>query len=71
MTSPAVSGQVPGMIPLDPPGTWCLYAALKQMIRPLRGGRFLEVGCGTGGVAEQLCRQGWRGVGIDLSPLAV
>jgi len=59
------------MIPLDPPGTWCLYAALAQMIRPLQGRRFLEVGCGSGGVAEQLCRQGWRGLGIDRSPLAV
>jgi len=35
------------------------------------GGRVLDVGCGTGFLAERLARRGFGGVGIDLSPDSV
>ena len=36
-----------------------------------RKGRFLDVGCGTGFLLEQLGARGWRGVGVNLSPRSV
>lgn len=37
----------------------------------LRGGRVLDVGCGTGFLLEQLAARGFSGVGIDLSPESI
>jgi 2-polyprenyl-6-hydroxyphenyl methylase / 3-demethylubiquinone-9 3-methyltransferase len=34
-------------------------------------GRFLDIGCGTGFLVEQLGARGWQGVGVDLSPRSV
>jgi len=39
--------------------------------RPERGGRALEVGCGTGTNALWLAARGYQVVAVDLSPLAV
>jgi SAM-dependent methyltransferase len=34
-------------------------------------GRFLDIGCGTGFLVEQLGARGWQGIGVDLSPRSV
>jgi SAM-dependent methyltransferase len=36
-----------------------------------RGGRVLDVGCGTGFLLERLAERGFSGIGIDLSPDSV
>ena len=38
---------------------------------PSRGGRVLDVGCGTGFLLERLAERGFSGIGIDLSPESV
>jgi SAM-dependent methyltransferase len=59
------------LVAIDPPGSWCHYEAVMEMIRPTGGQTFLEVGCGPGVLSMRLCQEGWRGVGIDFSPLAI
>lgn len=40
-------------------------------LAPFGSGRFLDVGCGAGGVLRQMADRGWTCAGIDLSPTAV
>jgi SAM-dependent methyltransferase len=58
------------MIRLDPPGSFCQIQAVCDRLDP-RGRTFLDVGCGAGSLARELCRRGLTGTGIDLSAAAV
>ena len=40
-------------------------------VAPFGNGRFLDVGCGAGGMLQRMGARGWRCAGIDLSPRAV
>jgi len=59
------------LVKIDPPGSWCQYEAVMEMMGHAGGKTFLEVGCGPGSLSLRLCRKGWRGVGIDFSPDAI
>ena len=59
------------LVKIDPPGSWCHYEAVMEMIHTTGGKTFLEVGCGPGDLSLKLCRQGWRGLGIDFSAQAI
>lgn len=50
-----------------PPGTilQCMY--LKDRLRLLKPGRFVEIGCGQGFITEILLQAGWSGVAYDLN----
>ena len=52
---------------VQPPGTILQGIYLKERLRRVPPGRFLEVGCGSGWVSSLLLRQGWTGTGIDLN----
>lgn len=56
---------------IDPPGTFCTYAAIHDVIRRRGGKRFLDVGCGGGAISKLLCDAGMEGVGVDFSERAV
>ncbi|HOO56316.1 MAG TPA: class I SAM-dependent methyltransferase [bacterium] len=56
---------------MDPPGTWCLYSALELMLRGVAGGRFLEVGVGSGEMSRWMLERGFEGEGLDFSERAV
>ena len=58
------------MIELDPPGTLCQNQAVLDLVRASRAQTFCEVGVGTGSLSLALCRNGLRGVGIELSSAA-
>lgn len=45
-----------------------LHAAVAEAMNPQDGDRVLDLGCGTGGVAELVARPGVTTVGIDLAP---
>ena len=45
-----------------------LHAAIVETLNPGPGDRFLDLGCGTGGVAEIAATSGATVVGIDLAP---
>jgi 2-polyprenyl-3-methyl-5-hydroxy-6-metoxy-1,4-benzoquinol methylase len=55
--------------------THSLYEYSKYLAKILRfvrkGGRILDIGCGTGQVANYLAKRGYDVTGIDLSPLFV
>jgi 2-polyprenyl-3-methyl-5-hydroxy-6-metoxy-1,4-benzoquinol methylase len=53
---------------LDPPGTLCHHEAVFELLRQERAGRFVDVGCGQGGIARKLIARGWSGIGVDFSP---
>jgi SAM-dependent methyltransferase len=36
-----------------------------------QGGRVIELGCGTGPILRQVCKKGFHGLGIDISPTAI
>lgn len=59
------------MVKIDPPGSWCHYEAVLNIIRRRGGESFVEVGCGAGDLSLKLCRRGLRGVGIDFSAEAL
>jgi len=58
-------------IKIDPPGTFCHYEALMEMIQKTDAKRFLEVGCGAGDLSLKLCKKGLTGAGIDFSEQAL
>ena len=58
-------------VSLDPPGSICQNAAIRELIDIRRPRRFVEVGVGGGSVARMLCRAGWHGCGLDSSPAAL
>lgn len=58
-------------VKIDPPGSWCHYEAVIEMIHATGGKTFLEIGCGAGDLSLKLCQKGWRGVGIDFSGQAI
>jgi len=54
-----------------PPGTILQHMYLKERLRSLQCGEFIEVGCGQGYISKLLLDLGWRGIGYDLNPSAV
>jgi SAM-dependent methyltransferase len=58
------------MIRLDPPGTFCQIAAVRDLL-DRKTQTFADVGCGSGSTSLELCRAGLTGVGVDPSPAAV
>jgi 2-polyprenyl-3-methyl-5-hydroxy-6-metoxy-1,4-benzoquinol methylase len=58
-------------VKLDPPGTLCTYAALRDMVARTKPVSFIDIGCGAGNFSKFLCSIGLRGAGIDFSPLAL
>src|SRR5438128_1167475 len=50
---------------------WYYRDAFFDAIVPHGGGRALEVGCGEGRVARDLCTHGHRVTGLDASPTLV
>jgi SAM-dependent methyltransferase len=59
------------MIKIDPPGSFCQYEAVFELIRKVRVESFIEIGCGAGDLSLKLCERGMRGVGLDFSDLAI
>lgn len=57
-------------VALDPPGSICQNAAIRELLNLRRPRRFMEVGVGSGGVARMLCKAGWQGCGVDSSAAA-
>jgi SAM-dependent methyltransferase len=58
-------------VKIDPPGTFCFYQAVFDMIDRLDARTFVEVGCGAGGLSYKLVERGLTGVGYDFSHDAV
>lgn len=54
-----------------PPGTILQQMYLKERLRLLPPGVFVEVGCGQGRISRLLLDLGWQGTGYDLNPGAV
>ncbi len=59
------------LVRIDPPGSWCQYEAVLEMVHAAGGTTFLEVGCGSGDLSLKLCQRGWQGVGADFSAEAL
>lgn len=59
------------MVKIDPPGSFCTYAAVFELINKINAKTFIEVGCGAGNLSLQLCERGLNGVGLDFSDLAI
>lgn len=57
-----------GARPLPDSGTDEFLQRIRAMWPDWRGMRFLDVGCGAGGYAIALAREGASGMGVDLSP---
>lgn len=56
--------------PMDPDDLRFLEDVLRQLWCP-RGGKALEMGCGTAPLLRFLCGAGFEGVGVDVSETAV
>lgn len=56
---------------IEPPGTFCQYAAIEEMMRKTGARRFVEVGCGAGYLSLKLCQSGLCGTGYDFSSDAI
>lgn len=54
-----------------PPGTILQLMYLKERLRGLTPGRFVEIGVGQGFLSKLLLDQGWTGVGFDLNPESI
>ncbi len=48
-----------------------MKSALKSVLKCIDGKTFVEVGCGRGDLAYELCSLGYRGFGVDMSPAAL
>jgi SAM-dependent methyltransferase len=59
------------MVKIDPPGTFCTYAALADVLRGRDLKTFLDVGCGGGDMSRKLCEAGLTGIGVDFSERAI
>jgi len=59
------------LVKIDPPGTFCHYEAVLELIDRLGGNTFLEVGCGAGDLSVKLLERGFSGVGVDFSEDAI
>lgn len=59
------------LVKIDPPGSFCTYQAVFDLLNGLDLRHFIEVGCGGGELSYQLCRKGLSGVGLDFSPQAI
>jgi len=57
-------------VKLDPPGTYCHYAALWDFLRGINARTFLEVGVGSGRLAKLLVDRGLSGIGFEVSEQA-
>ncbi|OQW91664.1 MAG: hypothetical protein BWK78_03940 [Thiotrichaceae bacterium IS1] len=55
-------------LPPLPPGTILQHIYLKERLRLIGPGRFVEVGCGQGITSKILLDLGWTGIGYDLNP---
>jgi len=54
-----------------PPGTLLHLMYLRERIKKMRPGRFVEIGPGAGHVTALLLDAGWTGVAYDLEPSTV
>lgn len=54
-----------------PPGTILQLMYLRERLRDIKSGRFIEIGPGSGEVTSVLLELGWRGVSYDLEPRTV
>ena len=50
---------------------WLRFGDPDLIVAPFGSGRFLDVGCGAGGLLQRMAAVGWRCAGIDVSPTAV
>ncbi len=50
---------------------WQAAVAARIAGRSSRPGRFLDLGCGSGGTVHAATRQGWKAMGIDIDPALV
>src|SRR5262249_42211158 len=55
----------------EPPGTILQRLYMRERLKRVVPGRFVEVGVGTGRLSRELIRLGWSGEGWDLSAEAV
>jgi SAM-dependent methyltransferase len=56
---------------VHPPGTVLQHMYLGERLSPIRPGRFVEIGIGSGHISQLLLSLGWSGSGYDLNPAAV
>ena len=54
-------------LPVLPPGTILQHMYLKERLRLIKPGRFLEIGCGKGIISKVFLDLGWTGIGLDLN----
>jgi SAM-dependent methyltransferase len=59
------------LVKIEPPGSWCQYEAIMDMLAGVNGRTFIEVGCGSGMLSLRLLERGWTGLGLDFSEAAV
>jgi SAM-dependent methyltransferase len=58
-------------VKIDPPGQWCNYQAIFEMMKKCGGKTFVDVGCGAGELSSKLCKRGMSGIGVDFSEKAL
>jgi len=46
---------------VDPPGTFCSYEALRDLVKKTKAKSFIDVGCCSGNFSKLLCSIGLRG----------
>jgi SAM-dependent methyltransferase len=59
------------LVKIEPPGSWCQYEAITELLAGVSGKTFVEVGCGSGMLSLRLLERGWTGLGLDFSEAAV
>jgi len=58
-------------VKIDPPGTFCTYEALRDVVKKTKPQSFIEIGCGGGDFSKLLCSLGMTGTGVDFSRAAI